>query len=397
MRRTALLTLGVTTLMTLTAGVAGAATVGWVDTAAIFGRGTATTDGPAPEVDAPDSVGVEEAVTAGSVEVAGGSARGMRLSYPGSDYVKVHFSRFDLRPGDRLTVADPAGAETESYTAADLRSADGWAMSVSGDTAVVEVHSAEGVTVDKVARGMTGAERRKRADAAALAPRTESICGHSDDTVNATCYRSSDPVAYAHSKPVARLLIGGVELCTAWRVGPDNRMFTNHHCIVSTQDARDTEVWFNDECAECDGGATLRPTKVRGNQVIATDKTLDYTLFSVQDFGAIQDFGYLTLDARRPNRGEEVYIPQHPEGSPTVIAMRDTTERDGNCAIANPDYDGYASGTDASYYCDTEGGSSGSPVISRRTNKVIALHHFGGCPNSGVRIDEIYAEVRNLL
>ena len=32
-----------------------------------------------------------------------------------------------------------------------------------------------------------------------------------------------------------------------------------------------------------------------------------------------------------------------------------------------------------------------------RTNSVIALHHFGGCPNSGVRFDEIYAEVRDLL
>jgi len=404
MRRTALLTLGVTTLLALTAGVAGATTIGWVDTGSIFGQGTAMSAGPAPEVDAPDSVGVEESVAAGSVEAAGGSARSMRLSYPGSDYVKVHFGRLDLRPGDSVTVADPTGAETESYTAQDLRSAGDWAMSVSGDTAVVTVHSAaetDGATVDKVARGMTAAERKKRDDAAAAAaaaaPHPESICGRSDDSENATCYRSSDPIAYAHSKPVARLLIGGVELCTAWRVGPNNRMFTNHHCIASTQDARDTEVWFNYECAQCDGGAVLRPTKVWGNQVIATDKTLDYTLFSVQDFGSIKDFGYLTLDVRKPNRGEEVYIPQHPEGSPTVIAMHDSSERDGNCAIANPDYNGYATDTDASYYCDTEGGSSGSPVISRRTNEVIALHHFGGCPNSGVRIDEIYDEVGNLL
>jgi hypothetical protein len=43
--------------------------------------------------------------------------------------------------------------------------------------------------------------------------------------------------------------------------------------------------------------------------------------------------------------------------------------------------------TDVSYYCDTAGGSSGSPVLSRKTGKVVALHHFGGCPNSGVRAD----------
>ena len=49
--------------------------------------------------------------------------------------------------------------------------------------------------------------------------------------------------------------------------------------------------------------------------------------------------------------------------------------------------DGFIANSDVSYYCDTQGGSSGSPVISRVTNKVIALHHFGGCPNSGVRAD----------
>jgi len=36
-------------------------------------------------------------------------------------------------------------------------------------------------------------------------------------------------------------------------------------------------------------------------------------------------------------------------------------------------------------------------VISRKTNKVVALHHFGGCPNSGVRADILYGKLKNLL
>jgi hypothetical protein len=36
-------------------------------------------------------------------------------------------------------------------------------------------------------------------------------------------------------------------------------------------------------------------------------------------------------------------------------------------------------------------------VISRKSDKVIAIHHFGGCPNSGVRIDLIYNKIKKLL
>jgi hypothetical protein len=35
-------------------------------------------------------------------------------------------------------------------------------------------------------------------------------------------------------------------------------------------------------------------------------------------------------------------------------------------------------------------------VLSRSTNGVIGLHHFGGCPNSGVRIDLIYDQVASV-
>ena len=35
--------------------------------------------------------------------------------------------------------------------------------------------------------------------------------------------------------------------------------------------------------------------------------------------------------------------------------------------------------------------------IDTSTNKVIALHHFGGCPNSGVRMDLIAAQLRGLM
>jgi trypsin-like peptidase len=402
MRRTTLLTSGLCALF-LVAGAAGVAqAVQWQHPATASWTPPQMASVPAPGAatngqEAPLTVGTVETVAQQVLGALGGK-RTQTLRYPGVDYVKVHFDPSGAAPDGKVTVEDPTGQESQTYTASDLQRAGDWAMSISGDTAIVTGDN--GFKVDKVARGMTADERAaadRKADEQESAQREESICGRVDSGENAACYKSSDPVAYAHSKPVARLLINGVELCSAWRVGPNNRMFTNHHCIASSADASDTEVWFNYECARCDGGPTLRPAKVWGDRVLATNTTLDYTLFTVQNFNAISRFGYLVLDVRQPARGEELYIPQHPRGDPTVIAAEDPQERSGNCEVADPSYDGYASNTDVSYYCDTDGGSSGSPVISRQTNEVIALHHFGGCPNSGVRIDLIYRQVKGLL
>jgi len=399
---------------------------------AVLAAGTATAahmlrpNAPAQQI---WSVGAEET---GKVEAAQatlgyvGTHKDATFRFPGADYVKVHFTRLALLPGDYLTVSRPDGGEVQRYDGKLLEGvtdtvntlvgapAGKWAMSVTGDTAVVRLHLADvlgvrgdvaelGVTVDKVARGLTAEERtaKKKADddrkrELARTGREESVCG-SDDKSDAVCYKTTDPVMYKRSKAVARLLINGTELCTAWRVGPDNRMLTNHHCFTTDAEAADTEVWFNYACAKCGGYDVFKPTKVWAAHVLATDKRLDYTLFSVDDFAAIQQYGYLQLDVRAPAKGEQLYIPQNPAGKPTMIASSSDTDRQGNCQIVDAAYDGYDTDTDASYYCDTEGGSSGSPVISRATNKVIALHHFGGCPNSGVRIDQIYQAIGRLL
>jgi hypothetical protein len=348
------------------------------------------------------------------------------LRYPGASYVKVHFQRMLMLPGDYLTVANPKGTEVYRYEAAPLsrlgEAATGgrWAMSVTGDTAVVTLHRGLdplgvrselghlGVGVDKVARGYTDAEwaarrkaaqeaaKRAEADRAPRSGRDESICG-GDEKKDAVCYKSSDPVAYTRSKAVARLLINATELCTGWRIGKDNRMITNHHCFTTSDEAYNTEAWFNYQCAVCGGFDVFRPTKVWGNEVLATDQTLDFTLFSLESFADVQKFGYLDLDLSHPAAGDELYIPQHPAGNPAQIAMGSDQDKAGNCAVADPLYDGYAKDTDVAYYCDTEGGSSGSPVISRASDKVIALHHWGGCPNSGVRIELVYQKIESLL
>lgn len=256
-----------------------------------------------------------------------------------------------------------------------------------------------GVDVDKVAHGFTASQRADREHKERLAEggrRPESVCG-SDDAQDAVCYKTSHPVEYQHSLPVARLLINGTTLCTAWRVTADDRMLTNHHCIGDQADTSNTEVWFNYQCSSCGGSEIAPVTKVPADKLLRTDETLDYSLFSVSDFASIKHFGYLGLDIRKPKAGEQVYIPQHPEGDPTKLAIASDGENGATCRIDEATIDGYASNSDTGYRCDTAPGASGSPVIARSTNRVIALHHLGGCPNSGVRIDLIYPQIKSLL
>jgi lysyl endopeptidase len=333
------------------------------------------------------------------------------FSYPGASYVKLHFSRMTMLPGDYLTVSNPSGTESYRYDAPEkLTTApvDQWAMSITGDTAVLEMHRASpltsllgglGVQVDHVAKGFTRTEQARvpqdQLEGPGQTGREESVCG-TDESKDAVCYKSADPVAYTKSKAVARLLIDGTELCTSWRVGPNDRMLTNNHCFSTSAEAYDTEVWFNYQCAACGGYDTFQPTKVWGAKVLSTDHTYDYTLFTVSDFAKVQKFGYLTFDTARPAKGQELYVPQHPAGEPTRIAgsLGDAAS---TCVVADNAYTGYAANSDVAYYCDTAGGSSGSPVLSRTTNKVVALHHFGGCPNSGVRGDLLAAKLAKLL
>ena len=335
-----------------------------------------------------------------------GAPKKETFTYPGASYVKLHFSRMAMLPGDYLTVSNPDGTEKYRYDAPGVLTTgpvDKWAMSITGDTAVLEVHRGAGdvlgpvlgrlgIGVDRVARGFSRTEQRS---ASRRTGREESVCG-SDSSADAVCYRSADPVAYTKSKAITRLLINGTELCTGWRVGAQNRLLTNNHCFNTSGEAYDTEVWFNYQCAKCGGYDVFRPTKVWGDKVVATDQVYDYTLFTVDDFAAVRKFGFLSLDTTRPTKNQQLYVPQHPAGEPTRIAGS-LGERAGNCAVFDPAYDGYAANSDVAYYCDTEGGSSGSPVLSRATNRVVALHHFGGCPNSGVRGDLLAAKLRGRI
>jgi len=339
------------------------------------------------------------------------------IHYPGAAYIKVHFLALDLVPGDYVTVSDPTGTEVYTYPGSDYTT-DGsegfWAISIVSDTAVIELHSGEedgpsaeseyyekalagaalhelGVVIDKYARGYPPEEILERIE------RTESTCGANQRT-DVVCYQSSHPTEYTRSHAVARLLINSTYLCTGWRASSQNRVFTNEHCVTSQSDVNGTEVWFNYQRLTCGSGDAATPTIVTGNTLLTDDYTLDFALFTVNSFSSISSFGYLELDVRTPVLDEEIYIPQHGAGNPKEFGIESDMNTGNVCRIDDAIADGRGSNTDTGYYCDTTGGSSGSPVLARSSHQVIGLHHWGtgGAPcdsstmNQGVRIDQIW-------
>ncbi|KAG3197685.1 hypothetical protein PC128_g6623 [Phytophthora cactorum] len=293
----------------------------------------------------------------------------------------------------------------------------------------------------------------------------ESTVGAKDEAKEAVCYRKTQPKMYAKARAVARLMIrtereqpsqGSEQVtnwsfCTGWLIGRGNYLITNHHCMkdatVVEQDRTEgvlpsviSRFWpntrsppdragrvveavvgFMAETKSCrelgfmgEKVGTVEATRV---SVITENRALDYALLRVLTNDLATDltrrYGYLRLRAAGPVDGEAIYIPQHPRGEPKEIAAT----KDGKSAVIEVlpsnsiDSSGYLRGREPSdiqpsvwYNADTEPGSSGSPVLSRKDNTVVALHCAGNSEtaqsastelfNMGVRIDLIARDLQ---
>lgn len=362
-------------------------------------------------------------------------SREVEVHVDGASFIKLHFRSFRLPSGMELEISNPEGTESYRYSkdkkgpftfdrsAGDDGKNSFSAMSITGDTAIVRIigkapkgrgfekSRKQQVLIDYFIEGLpsgfleidtpqteSGTSRLKtrsyiESSGSGGAHHIEYSCGE-DEKFDTVCWAETNPTEYSASLPVAKLIVG-LKTCTAWRAGPDNRLFTNNHCMLNKNEASNAEVWFNYENSVCGGTETEKVVKVSVDQLLSTDYTLDYSLFSVNDFSSIEMFGNLGIETRDVIQGERIYLPQHSNGLPKQLAIESDMDLDGLCHIENNDLNGRDVGTDVGYYCDTAGGSSGSPVLSGDSNKVIALNHSTSAPclNSGVKMSLIWKKV----
>jgi len=280
-----------------------------------------------------------------------------------------------------------------------------WATHIPGEKAVVRLvsknkRSGYGFVIDKWVHGyepgyieavMSGLEDDHRDN-------SKAICS-SDDKEWAKCYLGTD--MYNESKAVCRLLLNGSSACTGWLLGSEGHVMTNQHCIGSQSTANNTDFEFMAEGATCSTSCTgwfACPGTVEASSgtLIQVDSALDYALVLLPS-NVTSTYGYMQLRDTLPALDERIYIPQHPGAKGKQLAVFSDT--DGPYAKIYSTSQAPCSGGpgDIGYYADTEGGSSGSPVLAYNDNLVVALHHCANCPNRGVPIPAIISDLGSNL
>lgn len=355
-----------------------------------------------PPLQGPTRVGEEVELAVRSPEIQDAATGESRLVWsralrePGATYIAPHFSHFDLPPGAALVVRSPGGERRWRFQGTGkgtLGLTEGfWGIHIPGSTALLELWAdgpvREGaVVVDRFARGI-----------ATFVP-NEAICGD-DDSQWARCLETTEPTVYEKSRAVARLLINGVGACTGWLVGDTGHLLTNWHCLGTPADAINADYEFMAEGATCDTdcatlGACPGTVAATSATFIQTSPELDYTLVRLPT-NVSTTYGSLQLRPSGAVLEEQIYVPGHPAGWGKQIAFNSTDPADGSgrCEIYSLDEPPCLGGPgDVGYFCDTRGGSSGSPVLASADHLVVSLHHCALCPNRGVPIQAVIEDL----
>jgi V8-like Glu-specific endopeptidase len=306
--------------------------------------------------------------------------------FPGARSLRLRFAHVRVPKRDgmeavELLIQDRSGSVVERFGGASLeRLAGRWSLSVPGDYALVSLVAPETpvgveIVIDAVTRTTT--------------PGTLlSVIGPSE--LQQIADYAQDPFISGLARPVAKLafVAGGISyVCSGFMISED-RLMTNEHCVADHATCLTTIAIFDYQLTP--SGLPNPGVQYRCADVLAADHELDVAVLRLEQSPGLT-WGMLHLTADMTAPAEALMIVQHPGGRPKMISLIE-------CAVTQPVAPGRGPETDIAHRCDTEGGSSGSPIM-RADGRVVGLHHFGvgqGAfwnENRGVRMERIMATV----
>jgi hypothetical protein len=333
-------------------------------------------------------------------------------SFPGAEFIRLHFNRFDLAEGDKLVVSNLDGSQSWEYTGQGHNgNGNFWAFAINGAdvtlTFIAPSGSSYGFEVKEVGYGTIPLEVSQ--------PVPEIIVG-TDGTEDIACH-TGDAIVNATQKPVARLLFTVKRtqyLCTGELVRGSNAntLITNNHCLSDQTSVSTLEARFNYQYTTCGGSTLAATTSFAGGTFLMTNNVkyssrkptttgLDFTLMTL--LGTPEaTFGELIPTSATYAIGTQMNFIQHPAGLPKKIGYWEDAEHTVRCNIAtiNQTYGTSYPNSQAGYGCDSEGGSSGSAITRASDGYMIALHHYGGVTtvlNSGTMMSFICSNAGTLL
>ncbi len=326
---------------------------------------------------------------------AGEIIESFKISNPGAGFIIVHFTGFSINAEDYVEIRDANGALRQTITNDNPGKTDFWAFAVDGDTVFVNLISGDaigqayGFDIDQYSFGISSSQKYGSSSLV-----IENLCG-SDNLVNINCMTGT--TQYDRARSVGRIYYqdpndGDWYYCTGALISGQNHFLTNEHCINSQAAVDTMQVRFNYQYNTCNGTAMETYKTFYGDNYLVSNYTYDFSLVTLAG-NPQATYGYLELDSRDVVLNESVYIPQHPNGEPMKLDSG---------PVVDTAIDGNASNSDFGHRVDTEGGSSGAPVLSMNNHKVVGLHHWGGCnytggENQAVLIKNIYPYIESYL
>ena len=314
---------------------------------------------------------------------------------PGAAFLKARLSEADLRRGDVLSILDGSGRVVERLRGDDRPSGPRWAAAVPGERLVLELtyarpYEAAPFKIDRLAMGDPGAWEAARPPG----PRTKSVCEPAEFS-DAVCHQA-DAGRWAAIRATAGVLqVAGDELiyCSGVNVSPRNQILTTRSCIPDDDACADAEFIFGHYRSGCGTGDVVDTW--RGYRCLGTVASspfdnlcdpdashLDFALLQL-DGDVTTDWGYVDPDPTPLVSGEALYISQHAGGRPLELS-----EGSGADVVVD--------GLTLRYYgsLDTESSSVGAPIFRDSDDRLVGLHHCGGCAtpgvgNRGVRMQDI--------